>query len=138
MAEHQQSPVVSHRPRVNQLVKAGTAATAGSSLLFLSGLTLTGTVIALALATPLMVLFSPVLLPAVIIISLIGAGFLTSGGFGFGAILVLSWIYRYVTGKQPPGAESLDQARLKLAGKAREMKDRAEQFGQHVTGQQTS
>lgn len=41
---------------------------------------------------------------------------------------------RYVSGKKPPGAESLDQARMKLTGKAREMKDRAEQYA----GQQTS
>ncbi|KDP22471.1 hypothetical protein JCGZ_26302 [Jatropha curcas] len=137
MAEHPQSQHVGQQPRSHQVVKAATAVTAGGSLLVLSGLTLAGTVIALTVATPLLVIFSPVLVPAVITVCLIITGFLASGGFGVAAISVLSWIYRYVTGKHPPGAESLDQARLKLAGKAREMKDRAEQFGQHVTGQQT-
>ncbi|KAL2541915.1 Oleosin 18.5 kDa [Abeliophyllum distichum] len=127
------------QPRSHQVVKAATAATAGGSLLVLSGLTLAGTVIALTLATPLLVIFSPVLVPAVITIFLLGSGFLASGGFGVAAISVLSWIYRYVTGKHPPGADQLDHARTKLASKAREMKDRAEQIGQqNISGSQAS
>ncbi|KAH0979254.1 hypothetical protein GBA52_006431 [Prunus armeniaca] len=96
--------------------------TAGGSLLVLSGLVLAGTVIALTIATPLLVIFSPVLVPALITVALITMGFLTSGGFGVAAVTVLSWIYKYVTGKQPPGADQLDQARHKLAGKARDIK----------------
>lgn len=140
MAEHQQqSQRQDQHPRSHQVVKAATAATAGGSLLVLSGLILVGTVIALTVVTPLFVIFSPVLVPAVIAVALIVAGFLASGGFGVAAVTVLSWIYRYVTGRQPPGAEQLDQARMKLASKAREMKDRAEQFGQqHVSSGQGS
>lgn len=128
------------QPRSHQVVKAATAVTAGGSLLVLSGLVLAGTVIALTIATPLFVIFSPVLVPAVITVGLIITGFLASGGFGVAAITVLSWIYRYLTGKHPMGADQLDQARHKLATKAREMKDKAEQFGQqHLTsGQQQS
>ncbi|XP_021905731.1 oleosin 1-like [Carica papaya] len=131
---HQRSP----EPRSHQVVKAATAVTAGGSLLVLSGLTLAGTVIALTIATPLFVIFSPVLVPAVIAVALLITGFLASGGFGVAAITVLSWIYRYVTGRHPPGADKLDQARMKLAGKAREMKEKAEQYGQQVAGSQGS
>ncbi|CAN0914557.1 Oleosin Cor a 13 [Linum grandiflorum] len=128
------------QPRSYQAVKAATAATAGGSLIILSGLILTATVIALTIATPLLVIFSPVLVPALITVGLLITGFLASGGFGVAAVTVLSWIYRYVTGGHPVGADSLDQARMRLAGKAREMKDRASEFGQqHVgTGQQAS
>ncbi|KAI4320094.1 hypothetical protein MLD38_033608 [Melastoma candidum] len=123
-----------HRPATRQVVKAATAVTAGGSLLVLSALTLAGTIVALIIATPLLVIFSPVLVPAVITAGMLITGFMTSGGFGIAAVTVLSWIYRYMTGKHPPGADQLDQARLKLASKAREMKDRAEQFGhQHLT-----
>ncbi|CAI0450551.1 unnamed protein product [Linum tenue] len=133
---HQQQQ---NQPRSYQVVKAATAATAGGSMLVLSGLILAATVIVLTIATPLLVIFSPVLVPALVTVGLLTTGFLASGGFGIAAITVLSWIYRYVTGRHPPGADSLDQARMKLAGKAREMKDRATEFGQqHVTGQQTS
>lgn len=137
MAELQQLP--DQASRSQQVVRAATAVTAGGSLLILSGLILAATVIALTIATPLFVIFSPVLVPAVITVALIFIGFLASGGFGVAAVTVLSWIYRYVTGKHPPGADQLDLARLKLASKAREMKDRAEQFGQqHISGTQAS
>lgn len=137
MAELQQLP--DQASRSQQVVRAATAVTAGGFLLILSGLILAATVIALTIATPLFVIFSPVLVPAVITVALIFIGFLASGGFGVAAVTVLSWIYRYVTGKHPPGADQLDHARLKLASKAREMKDRAEQFGQqHISGTQAS
>ncbi|XP_009362716.1 oleosin 1-like [Pyrus x bretschneideri] len=118
-----------------QVAMTATAVTVGGSLFVLSGLVLAGTVIALTIATPLMIIFSPVLVPAVITLSLIIMGFLTSGGFGVASVTVLTWIYRYVTGKQPSGADQLDSARHKLAGKAREMKDSAEHGQQHTSGQ---
>ncbi|KAB5573369.1 hypothetical protein DKX38_000563 [Salix brachista] len=134
MAElHQSQQLGKRQPRSQQIVKATTAATAGGSFLVLSGLTLTATVILLTIATPLLVLFSPVIVPAVITVSLLLMGFLASGGFGVAGITVMSWIYGYATGRHPPGADQLDQARMKLACKAREMKDRAEQFGHQVT-----
>ncbi|KAJ7970641.1 Oleosin-like protein [Quillaja saponaria] len=114
--------------RSHQVVKAATAVTAGGSLLVLSGLTLVATVIALSIATPLFVIFSPVLVPAVITVGLLITGFLASGGLGVAAVTVLSWIYSYVTGKHPPGADQLDTAPMKLAGKAREIRDRS---GEH-------
>lgn len=96
MAEQQQiQQAIQLPPRSHQVVKAATAATAGGSFLLLSGLILVGTVIALTIATPLLVIFSPVLVPAVIAVGLIITGFLASGGFGVAAISVLSWIYRY-------------------------------------------
>lgn len=121
-AEHRPPPLS------RQLVKAATAATAGGSLLVLSGLTLAATVVALTIATPLLVIFSPVLVPAAVTAFLVASGFLASGGFGVAALSVLSWIYRYVTGKRPVGAEQLEAAREKVAGKARDVKDKAQQY----------
>ncbi|XP_047939109.1 oleosin L-like [Salvia hispanica] len=115
-----------HHPRSHQMVKAATAVTAGGSLLVLSGLTLAATVIALTIATPLLVIFSPVLVPAALAVFALAGGFLASGGFGVAALSVLSWIYKYMTGKHPVGADQLDTARTKLAGKARDMKDRVD------------
>ncbi|GKV17512.1 hypothetical protein SLEP1_g28010 [Rubroshorea leprosula] len=125
--QHQQN-IQNNQSRSQQVVKAATAVTAGGSLLVLSGLILAGTVIALTIATPLLVIFSPILVPAIMAVSLLVMGFLASGGFGVAAVSVLAWIYRYVTGKHPIGADQIDQARTKLATKAREMKDRAEQL----------
>ncbi|MBA0674101.1 hypothetical protein Goshw_027550 [Gossypium schwendimanii] len=125
MADHH---LQNTQPMTHQMVKAATAATAGGSLLILSGLILAGTVIALTIATPLFVIFSPVLVPALIATALLATGFIASGGFGVAAVTVLSWIYRYVTGRHPPAADQLDSAGMKLASKAREMKDRAAQL----------
>lgn len=119
MAEHYRQ-----QPLAHFVVKAATAATAGGSLLILSGLTLSGTVVALTIATPLLVIFSPVLVPAALTMLLIIAGFLASGGFGVAALSVVSWIYRrYIGRREPAGAEQLHTA----SGKGREMKDKAVQ-----------
>ncbi|MQL80535.1 hypothetical protein Taro_012962 [Colocasia esculenta] len=132
MAEHQPphraGGVLPHEQQQqqpsHQVAKAVGAATAGGSMLLLSGLTLAGTVVGLTLVTPLLVIFSPVLVPAGIAVVLIALGFLSSGGLGLAAISVLSWIYRYVTGQHPPGADQLEHARMKLAGKARDVRER--------------
>ncbi|XP_010433682.1 PREDICTED: oleosin 18.5 kDa [Camelina sativa] len=117
-----------------QIAKAATAVTAGGSLLVLSSLTLVGTVIALTVATPLLVIFSPILVPALITVALLITGFLSSGGFGIAAITVFSWIYRYATGEHPQGSDKLDSARMKLGSKAQDLKDRAQYYGQQHTG----
>ncbi|CAF2131292.1 hypothetical protein BRARA_K01394 [Brassica rapa] len=117
-----------------QIAKAATAVTAGGSLLVLSSLTLVGTVIALIVATPLLVIFSPILVPALITVALLITGFLSSGGFGIAAITVFSWIYKYATGEHPKGSDKLDSARMKLGSKAQDMKDRAHYYGQQHTG----
>ncbi|CAD5319523.1 unnamed protein product [Arabidopsis thaliana] len=130
MADHQehqqqQQPIMrslhESSPSTRQIVRFVTAATIGLSLLVLSGLTLTGTVIGLIVATPLMVLFSPVLVPAVITIGLLTMGFLFSGGCGVAAATALTWIYKYVTGKHPMGADKVDYARMRIAEKAKEL-----------------
>ncbi|CAN4097796.1 unnamed protein product [Withania somnifera] len=107
-----------------QVAKTTTAVTVGGSLMVLSGLTLAATVIGLAIATPLLVIFSPVLVPAVITVGLILGGFLASGGFGATASFVFYWMYRYI-----------DYARDKIAHAAHDVKEKAEQLG-HQAQQQ--
>jgi hypothetical protein len=63
----------------------------------LFGLILADTVIALTVATPVLVIFSPMLVPAAITLALMAAGFVTSGGLGMAALSVFSWMYKYLT-----------------------------------------
>ncbi|KZV53287.1 oleosin 1-like [Dorcoceras hygrometricum] len=121
-----------------QVAKTTTAVTLGGSLMVLSGLTLAATVIALVLATPLLVIFSPVLVPAAITIFLILAGFVTSGGFGATASFLFYWMYKYVTGKHPVGADQLDRARDKISHAAYDVKERAEHAARGAAGQQST
>ncbi|KAK7410335.1 hypothetical protein VNO78_01041 [Psophocarpus tetragonolobus] len=119
-----------------QTVKFLTAATIGISLLLLSGLTLTGTVIGLVIATPLLVIFSPILVPAAFVLFLVALGFLFSGGCGVAAIAALSWIYNYVSGSgnQHAGSDPLEYAKGYLADKARDVKERAKDYGNYAQG----
>ncbi|KAL9337952.1 hypothetical protein Peur_069721 [Populus x canadensis] len=68
----------------------------GDTLLFLAGLILVGTLIGLAVATPLFVIFSPVLVPAALVIGLGVLAFLTSGAFRVTAFSSLSWMASYI------------------------------------------
>uniref|UniRef100_A0ACD5V5F2 Uncharacterized protein n=1 Tax=Avena sativa TaxID=4498 RepID=A0ACD5V5F2_AVESA len=121
-AQHHQQK----QPAMMCALKAAAAATAGGSMLVLSGLILAGTVVALTVATPVLVIFSPVIVPACITLALMAAGFVTSGGLGIAALSVFSWMYKYLTGKHPPGADQLDHAKARLASKARDIKDAAQ------------
>ncbi|CAL0305635.1 unnamed protein product [Lupinus luteus] len=121
-----------------QTIKFMTAATIGVSLMLLSGLILTGTVIGLVIATPLLVLFSPILVPAAFIIFMAASGFLFSGGCGVAAVAALSWIYNYVAGKHPVGADKLDYARDVIADKARDVKERAKDYASYAQGGTTT
>ncbi|CAI9097059.1 OLC1v1033358C1 [Oldenlandia corymbosa var. corymbosa] len=133
-----------HQPQAQQLshqvAKTTTAVTLGGSLMVLSGLTLTGTVIGLVLLTPLLVIFSPVLVPAAITLFLITAGLITSGGLGATASFLFYWMYRYATGKHPIGADQIDRAKDRIAHAAKEMRDKAEHYGhqtqQHIKSSQ--
>uniref|UniRef100_A0A7N0UT87 Oleosin n=1 Tax=Kalanchoe fedtschenkoi TaxID=63787 RepID=A0A7N0UT87_KALFE len=120
----QTRPITHHTsPAARQTAKFVTAALLGGSTLVLSGLTLTATVLGLAVATPLFVLFSPVLAPALIATLMIGAGFLVSGGCGAAALVGFTWLYNYATGKRPLGADQIDFVKDEISGKATDMKD---------------
>lgn len=86
-------------------VKFMTAGTIGAALLVWSGLTLTGTVIAVVVATAVIVMFSPILVPAAIAVFSVISGIVFSSGRCLAAVMVMLWIYNYVTGKHPPGAD---------------------------------
>ncbi|CAI0408500.1 unnamed protein product [Linum tenue] len=105
---HSHSRQRRRRRSVRRAVKLLTAATMCTAFALLFGLTVTATVVGLVVATPLLVIFSPVLVPAVLAAAVVGAGFLVSGGCGMAAAGALVWVYAYVTGRRPPGTERLE------------------------------
>ncbi|KAF3944298.1 hypothetical protein CMV_029221 [Castanea mollissima] len=66
--------------------------TVGGTLFALSGLTLLCSVIGLAVSTPLFIIFSPVLVPAAIVIGLAVTGFLCAEALGLTGLSSLSWV----------------------------------------------
>ena len=91
-----QDPSGKDTPSSSQVLVLATLLPFGASLLVLAGLTLAATVIGLAVVAPLFVIFSPVLLPAALVIGLAVAGFLTSGAFGVTSLSSFAWLASYI------------------------------------------
>ena len=131
MAQNQQPQHHQEQPQQlsRKVAKTTTAVTLTGSLLVLSALTLAATVIGLVLATPVFVIFSPVLVPATIAVFLLGAGVFTAGGLGATATFVLTWMYKYVSGQHPVGADQLDMIKSKIVGTAEDIREKSAQLG---------
>jgi hypothetical protein len=83
-------------PQASALALAALLVPLGGSLLGLSGLLLLATLAGLALAVPLVVLFSPVLVPAALGTALAAAGFVAAGALAVAGLSTLVWILGYV------------------------------------------
>ncbi|XP_021891909.1 oleosin 18.2 kDa-like [Carica papaya] len=118
------------RPSTSQVLAVVTLLPVGGTLLLLAGITLTGTLIGLAVATPLFIIFSPVLVPAAIVIGLAITGFLTSGAFGITALSSLSWIVNYVRRMRDP--QWMEQAKRRAQEATRQAGQKTKEMGQTV------
>ncbi|PIN21190.1 hypothetical protein CDL12_06111 [Handroanthus impetiginosus] len=114
----------------SQVLAVVTLFPVGSFLLILAGLTLAGTLIGLTVATPLFVIFSPIIGPAVLTIALAVAGFLTSGAFGITALSSISWLLNYVRRTRGSLPEQLEHARRRVQDTASHMGQKTREAGQ--------
>lgn len=118
-------------PSTSQVLAVIAGLPVGGILLLLAGLTLAGTLAGLTVATPLFILFSPVLVPATVVIGLAVAGILTSGAFGLTALSSFSWILNYIRETQGPMPESLAVvAKSQLADAADYVGQKTKEVGQ--------
>ncbi|KAF2293291.1 hypothetical protein GH714_040666 [Hevea brasiliensis] len=112
-------------PSTSQIIAVVTLLPLSGTLLFLAGITLTGTLIGLAITTPVFVVCSPVLVPVALVIGLAVVGFLASGAFGITALSSLSWMANYIRemrGKLPQQMEQATRRLQETTGqKAREL-----------------
>ncbi|KAL9231425.1 hypothetical protein vseg_006657 [Gypsophila vaccaria] len=102
-------------PTAAQLMALVTLVPLSGILFVLAGLALTGSVIGLALATPVFILFSPVIVPAALLIVMAVTGFLSSGAFGLTGLSAMSRVAGYLrlVGQRMP--EELDYAKRRMA-----------------------
>ncbi|KAJ0962531.1 hypothetical protein J5N97_027653 [Dioscorea zingiberensis] len=117
-------------PSASKVLAVATLLPVGGTLLGLSGVTLAGTVLGLAVATPLFLLFSPVLVPAIITIGLAVLGFLASGAFGLTALSALSWILNYIRSARVP--EHMEHAKRRMGEAAGQVGQKARDAGHAV------
>ncbi|XP_011047822.1 PREDICTED: oleosin 16.4 kDa-like [Populus euphratica] len=125
-------------PSTSQVLAVVTLLSVGGSLLFLSGLTLVGTLIGLALTTPVFVIFSPVLVPTALVIGLGVLGFLASGALGVTALSSLSWMANYLHSSiRGPLTQTMDQAKRKAEETAGKVGQKGRETAQTVQGKAT-
>ncbi|GMI68385.1 hypothetical protein like AT3G01570 [Hibiscus trionum] len=119
-------------PSTTQVLAVLTLLPVGGTLLALSGLTLAGTVIGLLVATPLFLIFSPILVPAIIAISMAVTGFLSSGAFGLTGLSSLNYVFnrlRYATGTEEM---DMEQARRRMQDVAEYVGAKTKEVGQKI------
>lgn len=119
-------------PSASQILAVVTGVPLGGTLLMLAGLTLMGSLIGTAVAVPLFVLFSPVLVPATIVIGLAVAGFLTSGACALTALSSFSWVMNYIRQQQGTVPEQLDSAKQRVADMAGYVGQKTKEVGQGI------
>ncbi|XP_030521770.1 oleosin H2-like [Rhodamnia argentea] len=116
-------------PSTVQVLTVVTLVPLGGVLLLLAGLTFAGALIGLAVAAPLFVLFSPVLIPAALTIGLAVVGFLTSGAFGITGLASLTWMLRRMRELLP---EQVEPAKRKMQDTAGHLGYRTKDVGQTI------
>ncbi|KAL5544698.1 hypothetical protein UlMin_008482 [Ulmus minor] len=119
-------------PNSAQLMGFMTLIISGLILLLLTGLTVTATVVVLIFLTPLIILSSPVWFPIAVLFSICAAVFFSLCGIGGATVAVLSWLYRYFKGLNPPGSDRVDYARNRIYDTASHVKDYAREYGGYL------
>jgi len=90
-------------------------------VLTLAGLALTGTTISFLVASPFLLLFSPILVPLAVIAFFSIGSLLGFGGF----VSFVVWVYKYYKGGHPVGSDQVDAARYRIYEGATQVKDKA-------------
>ncbi|KAE9612695.1 hypothetical protein Lal_00006026 [Lupinus albus] len=75
----------------------------GGMLLFLAGISFIGSLIGLAVVTPLFILFSPILVPAALTIGVAVAGILASDACGVMGLMSFTWMINFIMQTQGGG-----------------------------------
>ncbi|XP_024978656.1 oleosin 16.4 kDa-like [Cynara cardunculus var. scolymus] len=143
------SLILSQGPSKGKILTVMALLPVGGILLGLAGITLAGTMIGLALATPVFVILSPVIIPAALTVGLAVAGFLTSGTFWLTGLSSLSFLVncvRQATGRLPEKMENVKGRMQDMAvftGKktkevGQKIKNKAHEVGPEGQGQSQS
>ncbi|KAI4375341.1 hypothetical protein MLD38_013224 [Melastoma candidum] len=108
---------------------------AGGTLLALSGITFFLSLVGLTIATPIFILFSPVLIPAAITVGLAVTGFLTSGAFGLTGLSSFSRVVDYIrqaTGVTLSPEQLAEQAKRRMQDTAGYVGQKTKEVGQQI------
>ncbi|EPS60535.1 hypothetical protein M569_14267, partial [Genlisea aurea] len=107
-----------------QVIGLAALAISGGILLLLAGLTVTAAVLGMIFFAPLILISSPLWVPAAIVSFVVAAGGLAAIVFATAAAVSGAWVYSYFMGLNPPGWTRVDYARNRIADTAGHVKDR--------------
>ncbi|CAI0456224.1 unnamed protein product [Linum tenue] len=105
----------------------------GGTLLALAGIILFGTLIGLAVATPVFIICSPVIVPAALLVAFAVTAFLTSGLAGATGLTALSWFAMYL--RQAVRAivpQTMEQAKRRMQDAAGYAGQKTKEVGQEI------
>ncbi|XP_050225136.1 oleosin 18.2 kDa-like [Mercurialis annua] len=119
-------------PSASKVLAVMTLLPIGGGLLGLSGMTLAGTLIGLAVTTPVFIIFSPVIVPAAIVVGLAMMAFMASGAFGLTGATSVSWVLKYIREATRTMPESLDQAKRRMQDMAGYVGQKTKEVGQEI------
>ncbi|KAL6143251.1 hypothetical protein ACLB2K_053946 [Fragaria x ananassa] len=121
-----------HGPSTGKILAVITLLPVGGILLGLAGLTFMGTIIGLLCVAPLFLVFSPVLVPAAIVLGLAVTAFITSGAFGLTGLSSLSWVTNYLRRATGTVPEQLDSAKRRMADMGEYLGQKTKEVGQDI------
>ncbi|GAB2302785.1 hypothetical protein Dimus_036779 [Dionaea muscipula] len=123
-------------PSSSQVLAVITLLPVSGTLLALAGITLVGSLVGLAVTTPIFLLFSPVLVPATILLVLTVSAFLASGAMGLTGLSSLSKVVCYVrevTGGRS-ASEQMEHAKRRMQDVAGYAGQKTKEAGQTIQG----
>lgn len=119
-------------PSASQALTVATLFPLGGFLLTLAGLALAASVIGLVLATPVFLLFSPVLVPAALLMGLAVTGFLTSGALGLGGLSSLTCLANIAQGLFSRTPDYVEQAKRRMTEAAAQAGQKTKDAGEAI------
>ena len=119
-------------PTASQALTLATLFPLGGLLLVLSGLALAASVVGLAVATPVFLIFSPVLVPAALLIGMAVTGFLTSGALGLGGLSSLTCLANTARQAFQRTPDYVEEARRRMAEAAAHAGHKTAQAGHAI------
>lgn len=132
MGEQVKGMIHDKGPTASQALTVATLFPLGGLLLVLSGLALAASVVGLALATPVFLLFSPVLVPAALLIGTAVTGFLTSGALGLGGLSSLTCLANTARQAFQRTPDYVEEARRRMAEAAAHAGQKTAQAGHAI------
>ncbi|CAM6095354.1 unnamed protein product [Calypogeia fissa] len=122
-AEQQVNTAREHLPNRQQTLGLLAWVAVGMAVLTVGGVTVTGGAVFLAVAIPVVIFFSPILVPIGGFLLLSTVGILVAVGIGLAALSAVIWLYRYLKGEEPVYYDRVDAARNRITGTAMEVKE---------------